>query len=112
MATVISTNPSRNAPMRYLLFQNLLVKITGLSDLQLNPWKSLLRTQRAESHGASQESASAQLRSGEPAVEPYEEGQNCHHTYGNSAYPDLGQKSLVRMDSLAGRGFSFISSLL
>ena len=67
-------------------------------------------TQRAESHGASQESASAQLRSGEPAVEPYEEGQYCHHTYGNSAYPDLGQK-LLSQDGFIGRTWFFLHQL-
>ena len=33
--------PNANAPSRYLLLKNLLVNITGLSDLQLNPCTNL-----------------------------------------------------------------------
>ena len=38
---VISTMPSRNAPMSHLLLTTFFVNTTGRSDLQLNPWNSL-----------------------------------------------------------------------
>ncbi len=40
---VISTAPSTNAPSSHLLWKNRFVKITGRSDLQLNPWNKRAR---------------------------------------------------------------------
>ena len=92
IAHVISIIPRKNAPTRYLLFHNFFVNTTGLSDLQLNPWKSLLTHRVPKAIVLPRRALPPISAAVNPAVIPYEECDNRHNAYGYSAYPYPAQK--------------------
>ena len=109
---VISTIPMIYAPHRALLLNRALVNTTGLSDLQLNPWNSLLM-QSVPNAIVLPRSA---LPPSSPAVNhplcPIRNAITVMIQMLSPPIPICDRNDLVRMDSLAGRGLSFISSLL
>ena len=99
---VMSSQPRINAPIRYLLLQNLFVKITGLFALQLNPCTRRLLQ--------SVPNAMVLASNAFPLRYPIKKAVIVIIPMHRPSTPMLVRNCFVKMDSFTVRGLSFMTS--